>query len=115
MTECDFTNHEGMRQNRRRIEQICERSVFGSQMIDPDRRIDKYHAREGLRRGAAFNFELAATEPREPPGALAFDQRLESFMHKARFFLSPVKACAWPTSASSRAIVVRMRASCGAR
>ena len=85
--------------------------AFRPQVINPYRRIDQDHAPAGLTPRRRLEVGLARAQPRQPPGALALDARLERFANKAGFLLRPVKAWAWATSSSSSASVVRIRQS----
>jgi hypothetical protein len=61
--QCNFTDHEGMRQNPAFIEKIGEGPVAEVQMIDPNGSIDQDHALFDRHRGAG------ATSGSLPPNA----------------------------------------------
>jgi len=95
MAECQFTNHERMRQHLAGFEQARQRAVAGTQVIDPDRGI-------GFSSGS-----LPPRRARRPALSRSIKARRAS-RTKADFSFRPVNCWALLTNSSSKASVVRM-------
>jgi hypothetical protein len=92
IAKSDFADHEWMSQRLAALKQSNERRVAFSQMVDPDRGIDKDHGSAWPPARRRPEIRLAAPETRQSPGALALDQRLEGLTNQCGLLLEPGQA-----------------------
>src|ERR1700731_4685946 len=109
MSEGEFTNDKGMRENTAIVEQGAQFRIRFAQMVYPDRGVDKDHRAGGRRRGGAF---ACLSLPPRRASRRALSRSMRAFRPsrtRPDFSFRPVNAWASATSLSSRARVVRIR------
>jgi hypothetical protein len=112
VSQRDFSRNEGMCKYIACLKQSHKPIVSGPEMVDPDGSIDESHALE-RRRGGAFN-RASLLPSRANRRALSRSMRaFSASLINEDFLLRPVKAWAFATRSSSRAIVVRIVTSIG--
>jgi hypothetical protein len=108
IAERDLADDKWMDQNLASAEQLSQRLVARSQVIDPDRRIDQSHnAFVRRRRGALRSGSLPPRTAMRRALSRSINA-LSASRTRTDFSLSPVNPWAWAMSSSSSAIVVRI-------